>query len=49
VTNDLARLQLGTAPDSWGVWFPSDAHQVGRQQYLVHLPDQYTDMHTGKG
>ncbi|MDT7704581.1 MAG: inosose dehydratase, partial [Pseudonocardiales bacterium] len=33
-TNDLARLQLGTAPDSWGVWFPSDAHQVGWQQYL---------------
>jgi inosose dehydratase len=31
---DLAQLRLGTAPDSWGVWFPSDPHQVGWQQYL---------------
>jgi len=33
VTN-LAQLRLGTAPDSWGVWFPEDPHQVGWQQYL---------------
>ena len=25
---DLAKLSLGTAPDSWGVWFPRDDHQV---------------------
>ena len=31
---DLARLSLGTAPDSWGVWFPRDDHQVGWEQYL---------------
>ncbi len=31
---DLARLTLGTAPDSWGVWFPRDDHQVGWEQYL---------------
>ena len=30
----LARLSLGTAPDSWGVWFPQDDHQVGWKQYL---------------
>ena len=30
----LARLSLGTAPDSWGVWFPEDDHQVGWRQYL---------------
>jgi inosose dehydratase len=30
----LSRLQLGTAPDSWGVWFPEDPHQVSWQQYL---------------
>ena len=30
----LSRLRLGTAPDSWGVWFPEDPHQVGWQQYL---------------
>src|SRR4051794_25421585 len=32
--NDLSRLTLGTAPDSWGVWFAQDPHQVGWQQYL---------------
>src|SRR6478735_11785156 len=31
---NLAKLSLGTAPDSWGVWFPRDDHQVGWQQYL---------------
>lgn len=24
---DLSRLTLGTAPDSWGVWFEQDPHQ----------------------
>ena len=33
-STDLSRLSLGTAPDSWGVWFPQDDHQVGWQQYL---------------
>src|SRR3954464_14020015 len=31
---DLSRLKLGTAPDSWGVWFPEDPHQVTWRQYL---------------
>jgi inosose dehydratase len=31
---NLAKLSLGTAPDSWGVWFPRDDHQVGWKQYL---------------
>jgi len=35
---NLSRLTLGTAPDSWGVWFPSDPHQVTWQQYLDELP-----------
>src|SRR6185437_3527636 len=30
----LTKLSLGTAPDSWGVWFPKDDHQVGWKQYL---------------
>lgn len=34
----LSRLRLGTAPDSWGVWFPEDPHQVTWQQYLDELP-----------
>lgn len=30
----LSRLRLGTAPDSWGVWFPRDPHQVTWDVYL---------------
>jgi len=35
---NLSCLKLGTAPDSWGVWFPSDPDQVTWQQYLDELP-----------
>ena len=34
VVPGLAKLSLGTAPDSWGVWFPRDDHQVDWEQYL---------------
>lgn len=30
----LPNLRLGTAPDSWGVWFPGDPKQVPWQQFL---------------
>ncbi|EFL27889.1 putative myo-inositol catabolism protein [Streptomyces himastatinicus ATCC 53653] len=30
----LSNLRLGTAPDSWGVWFPDDPRQVPWQQFL---------------
>jgi sugar phosphate isomerase/epimerase len=30
----LPNLRLGTAPDSWGVWFPDDPQQVPWQQFL---------------
>jgi inosose dehydratase len=30
----LSRLRLGTAPDSWGVWFPEHPGQVPWQQFL---------------
>src|SRR5664279_1332181 len=33
----LARLRLGTAPDSWGVWFASDPHQVSWDVYLDEI------------
>ncbi|OJY51556.1 TIM barrel protein [Pseudonocardia sp. 73-21] len=33
----LDRLTLGTAPDSWGVWFARDDHQVGWKQYLDEI------------
>src|SRR3979409_1995978 len=32
------RLKLGTAPDSWGVWFAEDPDQVTWRQYLDELP-----------
>jgi inosose dehydratase len=31
---DRSKLVVGTAPDSWGVWFARDEHQVGWQRYL---------------
>ncbi len=33
-TEDVSKLLLGTAPDSWGVWFPEDPHQVTWDRYL---------------
>ena len=35
--NDLTKLRLGTAPDSWGVWFPADPHQVTWDVYLDEI------------
>jgi inosose dehydratase len=34
---DLSRITLGTAPDSWGVWFPDDPHQVSWERYLDEM------------
>ena len=31
---NLSNLRLGTAPDSWGVWFPDDPKQVPWNQFL---------------
>ena len=28
------KLTIGTAPDSWGVWFPSDPEQVSADVFL---------------
>ncbi|CAA9315807.1 MAG: Inosose dehydratase [uncultured Frankineae bacterium] len=33
-TPDLSGLRLGTAPDSWGVWFPDDPQQVPWHRFL---------------
>jgi len=30
-------LQIGSAPDSWGVWFPSDPKQTPWQRYLDEI------------
>jgi inosose dehydratase len=34
---NLAQLRLGTAPDSWGVWFAEDPHQVTWDVYLDEI------------
>lgn len=34
---DVSKLRLGTAPDSWGVWFASDPHQVTWDVYLDEI------------
>jgi inosose dehydratase len=33
-TGSLSRIRLGTAPDSWGVWFPDDPNQVPWDRFL---------------
>ena len=33
------RLRLGTAPDSWGVWFPDDPHQTPWQRFLDEVQE----------
>lgn len=30
----MSTITVGTAPDSWGVWFPDDPRQVGAAQFL---------------
>jgi inosose dehydratase len=34
-----ANLNLGSAPDSWGVWFPVDEHQLPFGQFLDELAE----------
>lgn len=34
---DLSRVRLGSAPDSWGVWFPDHPAQVPWQRFLDEL------------
>lgn len=41
-------LILGTAPDSWGVWFPEDEHQVSWQTFLDEVAEAgYEFIETG--
>jgi inosose dehydratase len=34
VSSRRARLRLGSAPDSWGVWFPDDSRQIPWSRFL---------------
>lgn len=36
---EFAQLRLGTAPDSWGVWFPDDPKQTPWTRYLDEVRD----------
>ena len=33
-TDARSRIRIGSAPDSWGVWFPDDPEQVPWQRFL---------------
>ncbi|MGW1764603.1 sugar phosphate isomerase/epimerase family protein [Streptomyces sp. NPDC002073] len=35
----LTRMRLGSAPDSWGVWFPEDPRQTGWERFLDEVAD----------
>ena len=37
--NEAGRLRVGSAPDSWGVWFPQDDHQPPWQRFLDEVAD----------
>jgi inosose dehydratase len=37
MTTQALNLRLGSAPDSWGVWFPEDDHQLPYGQFLDEL------------
>ncbi|WP_369378838.1 sugar phosphate isomerase/epimerase family protein [Streptomyces sp. cg36] len=34
MTTDRTRIRIGSAPDSWGVWFPDDPRQVPWSRFL---------------
>ncbi|MEU0159910.1 sugar phosphate isomerase/epimerase [Streptomyces sp. NPDC006261] len=34
-----ARIRIGSAPDSWGVWFPEDPQQVPWQRFLDEVAE----------
>jgi inosose dehydratase len=37
--NPLSKITIGTAPDSWGVWFPSDPEQLPASQFLAEVAE----------
>ncbi|MFF3493460.1 sugar phosphate isomerase/epimerase family protein [Streptomyces sp. NPDC002795] len=38
-TSQPARIRIGSAPDSWGVWFPDDPRQVPYQRFLDEVAE----------
>ncbi|MHC0429737.1 sugar phosphate isomerase/epimerase family protein [Streptomyces sp. O3] len=44
----LSHIRIGSAPDSWGVWFPDDPRQVPWQRFLDEVADSgYTWIELG--
>ncbi|MER5882620.1 sugar phosphate isomerase/epimerase [Streptomyces sp. NPDC001941] len=39
MTTDLSRIRIGSAPDSWGVWFPDDPRQVPWRRFLDEVAE----------
>ncbi|MFG2026550.1 sugar phosphate isomerase/epimerase family protein [Streptomyces sp. NPDC048825] len=39
MTNALDRIRVGSAPDSWGVWFPDDPLQVPWERFLDEVSE----------
>lgn len=35
----LDRIRVGSAPDSWGVWFPDDPRQVPWERFLDEVTE----------
>ncbi|GGR85166.1 MULTISPECIES: sugar phosphate isomerase/epimerase family protein [Streptomyces] len=35
----LDRIRVGSAPDSWGVWFPDDPHQIPWHRFLDEVSE----------
>ncbi|MET3986072.1 sugar phosphate isomerase/epimerase [Streptomyces sp. PvR034] len=35
----LTRIRIGSAPDSWGVWFPEDPRQTGWSRFLDEVAE----------
>ncbi|MFI7384672.1 sugar phosphate isomerase/epimerase family protein [Streptomyces sp. NPDC049813] len=38
-TSRTARIRIGSAPDSWGVWFPDDPRQIPWQRFLDEVAE----------
>ncbi|MER6126978.1 sugar phosphate isomerase/epimerase [Streptomyces sp. NPDC001795] len=39
MTTPLDRIRVGSAPDSWGVWFPDDPQQVPWERFLDEVAE----------
>ncbi|WP_425833511.1 sugar phosphate isomerase/epimerase family protein [Streptomyces fractus] len=39
MTTTPARIRIGSAPDSWGVWFPDDPKQVPYERFLDEVAE----------